>query len=300
MMYLLLVLLNIILAFSLFSWKRQICEITKQISENKKLRISLSNKQIEKLAGIINEKKHLEQKTNIQIIQEKEQLKHSIANISHDLRTPLTSIQGYLTLLKDCEDKEEQEHYFSVIQAKTDYLTELVQIFYDLSLIESDDYILGIEKIDVNRIVTDCLINKYNELKELSPTIKIENAPVWITGNAVACKRIIDNLVTNAIRYSNDYIEIVMDADGIFTVKNTTSELKNIDVNILFQKFYTVDTSRSNGNTGLGLYIVKELLNKIEGGIKEISYKNNILTVSVYFKLYKQKCDICSFGQRTI
>ena len=300
MMYLLLVLLNIILAFSLFSWKRQICEITKQISENKKLRISLSNKQIEKLAGIINEKKHLEQKTNIQIIQEKEQLTHSIANISHDLRTPLTSIQGYLTLLKDCEDKEEQEHYFSVIQAKTDYLTELVQIFYDLSLIESDDYILGIEKIDVNRIVTDCLINKYNELKELSPTIKIENAPVWITGNAVACKRIIDNLVTNAIRYSNDYIEIVMDADGIFTVKNTTSELKNIDVNILFQKFYTVDTSRSNGNTGLGLYIVKELLNKIEGGIKEISYKNNILTVSVYFKLYKQKCDICSFGQRTI
>lgn len=285
MMYLLLVLLNIILAFSLFSWKRQICDITKQISENKKLRISLSNKQIEKLAGIINEKNYLEQKTNIQIIQEKEQLKHSIANISHDLRTPLTSIQGYLTLLKDCEDKEEQEHYFSVIQAKTDYLTELLQIFYDLSLIESDDYILGIEKIDVNRIVTDCLIDKYNELKELTPTIKIENAPVWITGNAVACKRIIDNLVTNAIRYSDDYIEIVMDADGIFTVKNTTSELKNIDVNILFQKFYTVDTSRSNGNTGLGLYIVKELLNKIEGGIKEISYKNNILTISAYFKL---------------
>ena len=285
MMYLLLVLLNIILAFSLFSWKRQICEITKQINENKKLRISLSSKQIEKLAGIINEKNDLEQKTKVKIIQEKEQLKHSIADISHDLRTPLTSIQGYLTLLKDCEDKEEQEHYFSVIQAKTDYLTELLQIFYDLSLIESEDYILEIEKIDVNRIVTDCLIDKYNELKELTPTIKIENAPVWIIGNAVACKRIIDNLVTNAIRYSDDDIEIVMDADGIFTVKNTTSELKNIDVNILFQKFYTVDTSRSNGNTGLGLYIVKELLNKIEGGIKEISYKNNILTISVYFKL---------------
>lgn len=285
MMYLLLVLLNIILAFSLFSWKRQICEITKQISENKKLRISLSSKQIEKLAGIINEKNDLEQKTKVRIIQEKEQLKHSIADISHDLRTPLTSIQGYFTLLKDCEDKEEQEHYFSVIQAKTNYLTELLQIFYDLSLIESEDYILEIEKIDVNRIVTDCLIDKYNELKELTPTIKIENAPVWIIGNAVACKRIIDNLVTNAIRYSDDDIEIVMDADGIFTVKNTTSELKNIDVNILFQKFYTVDTSRSNGNTGLGLYIVKELLNKIEGGIKEISYKNNILTISVYFKL---------------
>ena len=154
-----------------------------------------------------------------------------------------------------------------------------------MSLIESDDYIFGIEKLDVNRIVTDCLIDKYNELKELTPSVKIENAPVWVTGNAVACKRIIENLVTNAIRYSNGYIEIVVDANGIFTVKNTTSELKNIDVNILFQKFYTVDTLRSNGNTGLGLYIVKELLNKIEGGIKEVSYKNNILTISVFFKL---------------
>ena len=79
---------------------------------------------------------------------------------------------------------------------------------------------------------------------------------------------------------------IAIEANGIFTVKNTTSELKNIDVNMLFQKFYTADISRSNGNTGLGLYIVRELLNKMEGGIKEISYKNSILTIAVYFKLY--------------
>ena len=286
MIYLLLVLLNIILAFSLFSWKRQICEITKQISENRKLRISLSNKHIEKLAGTINEKKYWEQKTKIQILQEKEQLKQSVANISHDLRTPLTSIQGYLVLLKSCENKEEQEHYFSIIQAKADYLTELLQIFYDLSLIDSEDYILEVEKIDINRIVTDCLIDKYSELKELTPVIKTENAPVWITGNTVACKRIIENIIINTIRYSNDYIEIAIEANGIFTVKNTTSELKNIDINMLFQKFYTADISRSNGNTGLGLYIVRELLNKMEGGIKEISYKNSILTIAVYFKLY--------------
>ncbi len=285
MIYLLLVLLNIILMFSLFSWKRQICEITKQISENRKLRISLSNKHIEKLAGIINEKNYLERRAKLQILQEKEQLKQSIANISHDLRTPLTSIQGYLVLLKSCENKEEQEHYFSIIQAKADYLTELLQIFYDLSLIDSEDYILEVEKLDINRIVTDCLIDKYSELKKMTPTVKTENAPVWITGNTVACKRIIENLITNAIRYSNDYVEIVIDGNGIFTVKNTTSELNNIDINMLFQKFYTVDTSRSNGNTGLGLYIVKELLNKIDGGIEEISYKNNILTISIYFNL---------------
>lgn len=286
MIDLLLVLLNLILACALFSWKRQICEITRQIGEDRKLRISLSNKYIENLADTINEKNDLEQKTKIQMIQEKEQLQQSIANIIHDIRTPLTSIQGYLVLLKSCERKEEQEHYLSIIQAKADYLTELLQIFYDLSLIDREAYILEVEKLDINRIVTDCLIDKYNELKERTPIIKTENAPVWITGNTVVCKRIIENLITNTIRYANDYIEIVIDANGIFTVKNTTSELKNIDVDMLFQKFYTVDTSRSNGNAGLGLYIVRELLDKIEGGIKGIQYKNNVLTISVYFKLY--------------
>lgn len=205
----------------LYGWKKcQICEITKQIGENRKLRISLSNKHIEKLAGIINEKNDLERRAKLQILQEKEQLKQSIANISHDLRTPLTSIQGYLVLLKSCQNKEEQEHYFSIIQAKADYLTELLQIFYDLSLIDSEDYILEVEKLDINRIVTDCLIDKYSELKELTPIIKTENAPVWITANTVACKSIIENLITNAIRYSNDYIEIAIEANGIFAILN--------------------------------------------------------------------------------
>lgn len=286
MIYLLLILINITLALSLFSWKQQICQIIKQLKENKKLRISLQNKYIEELAGIINEKDYEEQRAKIQILQEEERLKQSIANISHDLRTPLTSIQGYLTLLRDCENKDEQENYLSIIQTKADYLTDLVQVFYDLSLIDHEDYTLEIEKVDINKIVTDCLIEKYNELKEINPKINTENTPVWILGNSVACKRIIENLITNAIRYSNNYIEISIDANGIFTIKNSTLELQNIDVNMLFRKFYTVNTSRSNGNTGLGLYIVKELLNKIEGGIKEISYKKNILTISVYFKLY--------------
>ncbi len=283
----LLILLNSILAFSLISWKRQICEITRQIGEDRQLRISLSNKDIEKLAGTINEKNDLEQKTKIRMLQEKEQLKQSIANISHDIRTPLTSIQGYLALLKSCENKEEQEYFLSVIQAKADYLTELLQIFYDLSLIDREDFILETETLDINRMVTNCLIDKYNELQELSPIIKTEHAPVWISGNTVACKRIIENLISNAIRYSNDAIEIVIDANGVFTVKNTAPELKNTDVTMLFQKFYTADTSRSNGNTGLGLYIVKELLDKIEGGIKAVHYENNVLTIAVYFKLYQ-------------
>ena len=88
----------------------------------------------------------LHKKLQVQIKQEEEQLKQSISNISHDLRTPLTSIQGYLTLLQECENNQEQEQYLKIIKAKTDYLTELVQYFYDLSVLEneqSDDRYAG-------------------------------------------------------------------------------------------------------------------------------------------------------------
>ncbi len=286
MVWIFLFISNVAWALFLLSWKRQVMEMTKQVKEKKKLRVSLFEKHLEKLAGAINEKSDLEQREKIRLIQEKERLKQSIANISHDLRTPLTSIQGYFILFHSCEDEEERESYLSTIQAKADYLAELVQVFYDLSLIENEDYRLEIEKLDINRIVTDCALEKYNELNAYSTVIKTQNAPVWISGNAIACKRIIENLIANAIRHSDGDIEISIGADGVFTIKNKTLELENIDPRRLLQKFYTVDESRSNGNTGLGLYIVSELLRKIGGSIEEISLREHVLTVSVSFAVW--------------
>jgi len=287
LLYFLLIFINIILAVSLFSWKHQISEMSRQLRENRKIRITLSNRCIEELAGLINEKNNLEKKLQNQILQDEECLKQSISDISHDLRTPLTSIRGYLTLLQNSKNLEEQRKYFSIIQSKADYLTDLVQSFYDLSVIENDNDIMEIQRLDINKLVTDCLIGKYNELQGINLVVKTENEPVWICGNLTACKRIIENLIVNAISYTDGYIELEINKDGIFTIKNSTSELDGIaDINMLFQKFYTSDKSRSKGNTGLGLYIVKELLMKINGGIKEVDYSQNILSVSVYFEIF--------------
>ncbi len=288
MLYFLLICINIILVVSLFSWKHQISQMSRQLRENRKIRITLSNRHIEELAGLINEKNNLEKKLQNQILQDEEQLKQSISDISHDLRTPLTSIRGYLTLLQNSKNPEEQRKYFSVIQSKADYLTDLVQSFYDLSVIENENYIMEIQKLDINKLVTDCLIGKYNELQGIDPIVKTENEPVWIWGNLTACKRIIENLIVNAIRYTDGYIELEINKDGIFTIKNSTSELDGIaDTDMLFQKFYTADRSRSKGNTGLGLYIVKELLTKVNGGIRGVDYSQNILSISVYFEIYR-------------
>ena len=161
--------------------------------------------------------------------------------------------------------------------------------FYDLSVIENEQVDVECERVDINRIVTDCLIEKYYEFGEIQPTIQTENTPVWIYGNNLICKRIIENLIVNALRYSDNYIEVSINQKGVFTIKNSTKSLDDIDVNLLFNKFYTVDKSRTKGSSGLGLYIVKELLKKIDGKIENISYEKNILSISICFPLYNDK-----------
>ena len=287
MFYFLLICSIFILACSLFSITRTIRNINKQIKEKRKIRVSLSNRDIEELAYAINQKDTLHKKLQVQIKQEEDQLKQSISNISHDLRTPLTSIQGYLTLLQECEDKQEQDQYIEIIKAKTDYLTDLVQEFYDLSVVENEQFDVECEKVDINRIVTDCLIEKYYEFGEIQPIIQTEKSPVWIYGNNLVCKRIIENLITNAIRYSDNYIEVSINQEGVFMIKNSTQSLDEMDINLLFSKFYTVDKSRTKGGSGLGLYIVKELLKKIDGKIGNIEYNKPILSITLFFRLFK-------------
>lgn len=287
MFYFLLICSIFILACSLFSITRTIRNINKQIKEKRKIRVSLSNRDIEELAYAINQKDTLHKKLQVQIKQEEDQLKQSISNISHDLRTPLTSIQGYLTLLQECEDKQEQDQYIEIIKAKTDYLTDLVQEFYDLSVVENEQFDVECEKVDINRIVTDCLIEKYYEFGEIQPIIQTEKSPVWIYGNNLICKRIIENLITNAIRYSDNYIEVSINQEGVFMIKNSTQSLDEMDINLLFSKFYTVDKSRTKGGSGLGLYIVKELLKKIDGKIGNIEYNKPILSITLFFRLFK-------------
>lgn len=106
--------------------------------------------------------------------------------------------------------------------------------------------------------------------------IQIEDAPIWIQGNTLACKRIIENLLTNAIRYSDCEIEISLDKSGVFTVKNTASMMRQEDMEFLFCKFYTADHSRTRGGSGLGLYIVKERWKRSMGGLKRRNIRRRL------------------------
>lgn len=158
-------------------------------------------------------------------------------------------------------------------------------------------------------IILDIMLPKLNGNDVLQRLRKFTNAPVIVVSaktmvqtkidllklgaddymTNLICKRIIENLIVNALRYSDNYIEVSINQKGVFTIKNSTKSLDDIDVNLLFNKFYTVDKSRTKGSSGLGLYIVKELLKKIDGKIENVSYEKNILSISICFPLYNDK-----------
>lgn len=270
------------------SLKKQLRKIEKQVYFKERINISLNDKDIEKLAETINNNMRENKQIEIDIMKREERLKQNISDIAHDLRTPLSSIMGYITLLDNCTEKEKKE-YINIIQRKSEELNLLINNFYEVSLLDNSSLKIDITSIDIVQIIMDIVISNYALIKNNKIEInnRVPEKQIKIYGEEITCKRIIQNLVSNSIKYSTGYISIELDElenEVVFTIKNNVSNLKESDIEHLFERFYTVDKSRNRSGSGLGLYIVKLLLNKIGGEVKSIALEDSILSISIMFK----------------
>ena len=270
------------------SLKKQLRKIEKQVYFKERINISLNDKDIEKLAETINNNMRENKQIEIDIMKREERLKQNISDIAHDLRTPLSSIMGYITLLDNCTEKEKKE-YINIIQRKSEELNLLINNFYEVSLLDNSSLKIDITSIDIVQVIMDIVISNYALIKNNKIEInnRVPEKQIKIYGEEITCKRIIQNLVSNSIKYSTGYISIELDElenEVVFTIKNNVSNLKESDIEHLFERFYTVDKSRNRSGSGLGLYIVKLLLNKIGGEVKSIALEDSILRISIMFK----------------
>jgi signal transduction histidine kinase len=200
-------------------------------------------------------------------------LRKTIANISHDLRTPLTSIIGYIQFLKlDNISEAEKSEYVVIAEKRAKSLESLLNDFYELSLIESMDYELQSEKININRVVEEVVLEKYADLmnKGINPTVEIPKENIYILGDGKAFERIIENLLGNAVKYSKDRVSISLQVEknkAFIKVSNNVDNLSKEDVQKVFDRFYMADKTRNGKGTGLGLSIAKGLIEKMNGQI---------------------------------
>lgn len=295
---LILIILVIILSVRLFYLESQLSSLIKQLSYinknniNKSITIGLLNKKIEVLSENINEIIDKKKQSEANKIKLENDLRQTIANMSHDLRTPLTSIIGYIQFLKLGNINEiEREEYLSIAEKRAKSLENLLNDFYELSLIESLDYQVNFEKINIARTVKECILGKYSDFinKNIKPNLKISTEKNFIIADKKLLDRIIENLLSNCIKYAKDNIDIILKEENhniLLKISNTTEELNKKDVEYIFDRFYMADKTRSGNGTGLGLSIAKGLIKKINGDIKA-DIKENVFSVYCKFKMLK-------------
>ncbi|EIF6173481.1 sensor histidine kinase [Clostridium perfringens] len=267
-------------------------ELKKLNSEGKieKLRLSLPNKNIENLIveinTLIDDKRKMEN-----IYKEKDmELREAIANMSHDLRTPLTSIMGYVYLLNDDKlDKEERKEYLKIIEKRSLVLNDLITNFYGLSRIQADQYEIKFKPVNLELVLGEIIAAFYETLdyKFGEPEINIEEGLGPVLGDKQALNRIFTNLIENIIKHGEGEVKISLKKKNKYIVmefSNKAEELEPKDVNRIFEKFFTKDRMRTGQNTGLGLAIVKLLVEK-QGQKIEAKKVGNRLVINIIWSL---------------
>lgn len=267
------------LLIRLFTLKKEVKKINQQLQSyndretNKKINIALLDKDLENLATEMNKLIDLHGIEHRKRVRFEYEQKQAIANMSHDLRTPLTSIIGYIQMAEQNDvTTEERKQLLSVAKKRAKRLEALLNDFFELSIIESADHQLKAETINLKNVIIDHLMTFYDRFQErnLTPTIQMPDADVFVIGDQSALNRVVENLLTNAMSHSDGNIVIKLEereAAVQFVVENDAYSLTKQDADNMFDRFYMADQSRSGKSTGLGLSIVKSLMEKMNGSI---------------------------------
>lgn len=274
------------LLLKIFYMRKAIREIKRGFSEklytdtNTPIMLSSHDKLVSSLANDINVELKELQKQKHRYIQGDKELKNAITNISHDLRTPLTTICGYLSLLDKEEKSEHIARQLSIIKNRTFALKQLVEELFRYTTIISDTENSVYTETVINNVLEDCISSYYAIFKEkgITPNINLCEQKIVRSVDKTALLRIFNNIIDNAIKYSEGDLTISLFENGKIVFSNHTSDLNEIQIGKLFDRFYTVNTARKS--TGLGLSIAKALIEKMDGNISA-DYSNNVLSLSL-------------------
>ena len=259
-----------------------------QLSNETTVRLALPcpSRGAEQLLAGLNDLLELRQQERADYRRKEQQLRRQIANVSHDLRTPLTSILGYLQLLEQ-EDlsPEKREEYFQIVEGRARTLQSFIASFYDLSRIEGGELPLEREQVDLRRALSDQLAASYGQIEEAGLDMEVELAdglpPVWADSGAAA--RIFSNLLTNALRHGKDALSVRLYRAGnviVSAFSNRAEGLTAEDAAHVFERFYTADKMRTGQSTGLGLAIVKALAERM-GHTVAARWEDGVFTIEV-------------------
>ncbi len=281
--------LLIVALIKIYLLKSSIAELESQIDEiihsdtNALLTVSSNDKDIEKLAGNLN--RHLSElrQQKIRYDRGNQDLRTSITNITHDIRTPLTAIRGYLDLIKDEKTLKKKKEYLKYISSKTDELANLTEQLFDYSKYLDSKEQNTIENVCLNTTLEAIIGENYAFFieKTIVPKITIPERKIFKKLDKRALDRILENIISNALKYCVHYFEIQLFEDGHMLFKNDSKNLDTAAALRIFDRYFTVENGKCN--TGIGASIAKELVEQ-NGGKVQAAFKDGYLTITIWFE----------------
>ena len=283
----------IILTFYHMYYRMNIKHITKQLEEiidikdtNQLLTILARQKDITNLVNMLNNQLTENRISKIQIKRLNKNFRDSITNISHDLRTPLTTAGGYVQMLQSDVTEDEKQEYLAIVLERQNTVKKLLEQLFEYVRIESGEIVYEQVPIDAKSVFLDVLTMYYDDFFKMKqePTIIFPGTPCIINGDEQGLKRIFSNIIFNSITHGNgDFHFEIQEINGYsFTFSNISEPMTKDDLNCVFDRSYTKDKSRNKKTTGLGLSIAKEIVNQLDGKINAY-YHNNRFSIVVSF-----------------
>jgi len=282
----LLALLSAFLSVKIWLLRRSSKEIAEALSEylktdtNSIITVSSRDKQVRRLVTELNKELKLLREEHHRFVQGDMELKNAVTNISHDLRTPLTAICGYLDMLKSEDKSPEAERYLEIISGRAESMKQLTEELFRYSVIMTSESEPKQEQVIVNDVLEESIAGYYSILseKKISPEIDITYKKVIRILDRSALARVFSNLINNAVKYSDGDLSVRLSDDGTTVFSNHASQLTSVQVDKLFDRFYTVEAARNS--TGLGLSIARTLIEKM-GGTISASLENGVLSIVI-------------------
>lgn len=274
------ILAGIIILQSIIMWKyqRQVKDICRQLAflmkhdSNMLIHREFGLGGIGMLSDRLNDLLELRRKEK-QYYQEKETLiADTYTNLSHDIRTPLTSLDGYFQLMEACENVEEQRRYLNIIHERIHSLNEMLEELFMFTKLKNESYRLELTSCCINRILKETVFSYYDDWvrREIQPDIQITEEQLYIDGNKQGLSRIIQNVIKNGLDHGEKKIRIVLKREqnrAVLRISNQVIASEQIDIEHVFDRFYKADAARSKTSTGLGLSIAREFVRRMNGEI---------------------------------
>lgn len=254
---------------------------------NTLISISSGDRAVQSLVTHINRQLQALRRERLRLHSGNAELTAAVTNISNDLRTPLTALCGYLDLLEQEPQTEAAARYLAVIRERTDAMRALTEELFRYSVLTATADELHTEPVCLNDVLEQSLAGFYGALsaRGITPSVQLPEEKVIRPLDAAALRRVFDNILSNAAKYSDGDLTVTLSPDGSVTFSNHASALSRVEAARLFDRFYTVDSAR--GSTGLGLSIAKLLTEKLHGTISA-DYENETLRICIAFPTEKQ------------